>query len=226
MINILLYCEGNYDRGRETFTDGEYIFPDGVVQTLIKKTSYYDDIIFVILRRDDLRNISVTKGFLGKDGITSRRLAILAREKRCTHLAWHRDEDNKGLENKYEEVHRYFIDAKKDGVKCLAIVPQHMTESWLLSDENAFEQLFGKNPTYPPLPPKPEEIWGNKGTDNHPKKYLERVLKQFHATSSSETFADIVNHSDISVMQKRCPESFGQFYTDIQTFIAPEGAAI
>jgi hypothetical protein len=223
MINVLLYCEGNYDRGQETFTDGEYIFPDGVVQTLIKKVTCYDDMIFVILKRDDLRNISVRKGFWGKDVITSRRLAILTREKRCTHLVWHRDEDNKGLENKYEEVHKYFINAKKNGVKCLAIVPQHMTESWLLSDENAFEQLFGEKPTVPPLPPKPEETWGNKGTDNHPKKYLERVLKQFRATSSSEIFADIAGHSDIDIMRKRCSESFDKkFYTDMQSFIAEE----
>jgi hypothetical protein len=195
------------------------------VQTLIKKVSCRDNIVFIILKRDDLRNISVRKGFLGKDAITSLRLAILARKNRCTHLAWHRDEDNEGLEKKYEEVHRYFIDATKDGAKCLAIVPQHMTESWLLSDENAFEQLFGKKPTVPPLPPKPEETWGNKGTDNHPKKYLERVLKQYYATGSSEIFADIAGHSDIDIMRKRCSESFDKkFYTDMRSFITEENA--
>jgi hypothetical protein len=207
------------------FVDDGYIFPDGVMQILIRKVSGHNDILFVVLKGDDLKKVPVRKGFLGKDVITSRRLAILARRHKCTHLAWHRDEDNKGLELRYDEIHKYFIDAKKDGVNCLAIIPQRMTESWLLSDEKAFAQLFGNKPTVTALPSKPEEIWGNKGTENHPKRYLERVLNQYHSTSPSETFMDIAEQSDINVIRERCPESFDKkFYTDMQSFITEENA--
>jgi hypothetical protein len=134
------------------------------------------------------------------------------------------EEDNKGLQEKYDEVQKYFIDARKDNVNCLAIVPMHMTESWLLADKNAYKIIYGSIPANPALPSRSEESWGNKNTGKHPKKYLERILEQYHNTTiSSDTYVEIAKNSDIEVMKQQYPESFAQkFFADMQTFIIHE----
>jgi hypothetical protein len=192
------------------------------MQILIKKTSGRNDLNFVVKQRQDLKAISIRKKYLNKQQMTSLRLAWLAQKEKCSHIAYHRDEDNKGLDEMYDQVKGYFKDAEAHKMPCLAIVPRHMTESWLLSDENAFKQVFKSKPA---LPPKPEETWGDKGTAGHPKKYLERVLEKYHTTVSPEIYAEIAGRSDIEVLRKRCPESFDKkFYTDMQSFIAAETA--
>jgi hypothetical protein len=144
----------------------------------------------------------------------------LAKESNCTHIAYHQDEDNKGLKKIYFQVKEYFLAAEDSGMSCLAIIPQHMTESWLLSDAGAFEKLFSRKPDNPLLPPKPEELWGNKYTDSHPKEYIKKVLEQYNVSVSPDIFTQIARHSDIEVLRKKCPESFGEkFYKDIQSFI-------
>jgi hypothetical protein len=223
MIAVMLCCEGPKDQGKKEYLDGEYIQREGVMQALIKKISACGDLTFVVKRRQDLKAIAIRKTYLSKQRITSLRLAILAQKEKCTHIAYHRDEDNNGLDEMYNQIKGYFIDAESHNIVCLAIVPKHMTESWLLSDEIAFEQVFGKKPVSPALPSKPEETWGNKGTDNHPKKYLERVLRQYHIEGNADIYAKIAEHSDIDVLRRRCPESFDdKFYTDTQAFLTSE----
>jgi hypothetical protein len=221
MIAVLLCCEGPNDQGGKEYIDGGYVQCDGVMQILIRKASACNDISFIVKRRQDFKAISVRKKYLNRQQMTSLRLAILAQKENCTHIAYHRDEDNNGLDEMYNQIRGYFKDVEANRIPCLAIVPQHMTESWLLSDETAFEKVFGKKPITPVLPLKPEEIWGNKGTGNHPKNYLKRVLEQYHTEGNSVIYAKIAEHSDVDVLRKRCPKSFGsKFHKDMQTFIA------
>jgi hypothetical protein len=221
MITILLCGEGPNDQGGKEYVDGEYVQCDGAMQILIRNASGRSDLSFIVKRRQDLKAVSVRKKYLNKQRMTSLRLAIMARQEKCTHIAYHRDEDNKGLDEMYNQIKECFREAEAHNMLCLAIVPQHMTESWLLSDETAFEQVFGKKPEAPVLPSKPENIWGHKGTDTHPKKYLEQVLEQYHAKGSPECYAEIAEHSDINVLRRCCPESFdNKFYKDVRIFIA------
>jgi hypothetical protein len=46
-----------------------------------------------------------------------------------------------------------------------------------------------------------------------------RILEQFSLDNSSDTYAQIAENIDIETLKKRCPDSFGQFYTDIQAFV-------
>ena len=219
MIRVLLCCEGNLNKGGKSYVDNEYINTEGVMQVLIQAISCFSDIEFIVKGRQDILNISGLKPY-GKHSTESRKLAQLAKNEGCRFIAYHQDEDNKGLDNMYQKVHSYLSAAKEKGVSCLAIVPQHMTESWLMSDENAFEQVFGKKPTTPELPRKPEETWGSKGTSNYPKTYLANVLSQFGAKISPENYTEIAKHSNEDVMRKRCPKSFNDlFCKDIQSFI-------
>jgi hypothetical protein len=221
MIKILLFCEGSLDQGRKEFIEDEYIDSDGVMQNLIRKVSKVEDIIFIIKRRQDMRKCVLLNGRYRKYSPQSRKLAQLAKDSNCTHIAYHRDEDNKGLENIYHQVTEYFQAAKDHGMSCLAIIPQHMTENWLLSDGGAFEKIFSRKPVNPALPYKPEELWGNKHTNSYPKEYMKKVLKQYNVSVSPDVFAQIAKHSDIEVLRKKCPESFEKkFYQDVQEFVS------
>jgi hypothetical protein len=223
MIRILLCGEGTTDQGRKDFIDGEYVNSDGVLQTLIKKVSPVGNLTFVVKTRQDLKStIKLYKHYYGKQTTNSKKLAIAANNENCTHIAYHRDEDSKGLKEMYDQVQGYFEDAKKKGINCIAIVPMHMTENWLLADKNAYPAI----PVNPELPSRPEETWGSKGTDTHPKKYLERVLAQFpqyKKQALSKVYAEIAEKSDIEILRRRCPESFDKkFYMDMQSFIPQE----
>jgi hypothetical protein len=221
MINVLLVCEGPGDQDRKEFVDGEYIDCDGVMQNLIRKASNTKDITFISKQRQDIRKCVLLGGKYGKYPAKSRKLAQLAKKANCTHIAYHQDEDKKGLEKIYLQVEEYFLATRDRGMSCLAIVPQHMTENWLLSDEGAFEKLFSKKPVNPALPSNPEQLWGNKYTGNHPKQYIKKVLQQYHISVSSDVFAEIAAHSNIEVLRRKCPESFDKkFYMKIRDFIS------
>jgi hypothetical protein len=181
MIKILLCCEGTTDQGGKIYTDGEYINTDGVIQIFIRKIAKNEELVFVVKTRHDIKNaVKLRKRFYGKQETTSLKLVALAKQENCTHIAYHRDEDANGFEAMYQQVQEYFAEPEKNNQKCLAIVPMHMTESWLLSDKDAYPS----EPRRPALPSKPEEIWGSKEADSHPKKYLKRVLEQFYQAPS------------------------------------------
>jgi hypothetical protein len=223
MIQILLFCEGSLDQGKEEFIEGEYVDSNGVMQNLIRKASKKQDIAFIIKKRRDMKNLTLLGGKYSAYSSTSRKLAQLAKMSNCTHIAYHRDEDNRGLENMHHEVEEYFAAAKDRGMSCLAIIPQHMTESWLLSDAGAFERAFSKKPVNLPLPPDPEHLWGNKHTANHPKQYMKRVLQQYNVSVSPDVFTEIAVHSDIKVLREKCPESFDKkFCMKMKEFISDE----
>jgi hypothetical protein len=210
MIDIMFCCEGS--------TDIE------VIQYFIKKLSSVSDLCFNIKKRNDIQGIKILGPKYSNHSAVSRKIAQLAKSINCNFIAYHQDEDNKGFEYMYGKVKSYFSLSEEKGMTCIAIVPQHMTESWLLTDEIAFEKIFGKKPNNPILPSKPEETWGNKGTEKHPKTIMAQVLAQYHSTISSETYSNIAQNTNIAVLQRRCPKSFGQFYKDMQSFIS-EGAA-
>jgi hypothetical protein len=210
MPKILLYAEGVTDRGRAVYATGKYEYRDGVLQVLIRKIAADIPISFVVITREDLQRFTLTK-------YASRelKLAGIARREGCEYIAYHQDEDHQGFDVIYDKVHSYFSKAEEKGIRCLAIVPMHMTESWLLSDRNAFPKV----PSSPKLPNKPEETWGKKDDPSHPKRYLELVLRQFDEQANEVSYKEIAQKSDISVLKVRCPVSFGKFYEDMRVFL-------
>ena len=210
MINILLCCEGSADIK--------------VMQVFIRSLSFATNICFVEKSRGDIKQVTLLGTKYSKHSTASRKLAQLAKTVNCRHIAYHQDEDNKGLNYIQEKVKSIFSLSSAKGMSCIAIVPQRMTESWLLSDVTAFEKTFGSKPNNPELPSKPEETWGNKGAEEHPKTIMANVLAQYRAEVSPEIFGVIAENTDIDVLTQRCPKSFGQFRTDMQTFIT-EGVA-
>ena len=145
-------------------------------------------------------------------------LSAIAFRDEKKNISYHQDADRK-YGDVYKNITSEFAGLKDTGFNCLAIVPKEMIEAWLLADKNPYPH----EPKKPLLPAKPEELWGRKDSKNHPKKYLENVLKQFHQTPSADIFSWIIEKSDLEIIKARCPKSFGQFYADLQTFITKAG---
>jgi hypothetical protein len=146
------------------------------------------------------------------------------------NIALHQDAD-RHFRERYNAISEGFEPFRSKGFNCLAIIPKEMIESWLLADVTAINSLGdGTNPVN--QSPNPETLWGDKDdpNSNYPKNYLKRNLEKFGLENTRETYAQIAENADIEVLKRRCPESFGQFYTDMQsfmqTFITPEGNAI
>lgn len=213
-MNILLCAEGVTDSGRRRYCEktGQHIQEDGALQKIIRKFPESENASFTVKTRGDIKKFSLFRERKDLGGRASYKLAAIAAKEKCTHIAYHQDEDNKGFDVIYEQVEEYFADARAHDIKCIAIVPMHMTESWLLSDRNAFEYP----PKDPPLPKNPEEVWGKPESDNHPKKYLERVLAQFHKEPSAELYSEIADKLSVDVLKQKCPISFGRFFEDMK----------
>jgi len=206
MINVLLCGEGVTEYGR--------IGKDGVLQVLMLKCVGGKELSFVVRTRGDIKRYNILPIRNNSGDLTARKIAAMAKQADCRHIAYHRDEDNQGFREMYAQVEAYFSVAREKGMKCVAVVPVHMTESWLLADEKAFRST----PTKPALPKKPEETWGNPDSRNHPKKYLERVLEQFEMERNAESMAEIAEKIDVEILKKKC-KSFECFCGDMERFI-------
>jgi hypothetical protein len=54
----------------------------------------------------DIKNaVKLRKRFYEKQETTSLKLVALAKQENCTHIAYHRDEDNNGFEAMYHKIH-------------------------------------------------------------------------------------------------------------------------
>jgi len=208
-MKIIVCCEGSTDASPLT--------------VLIKKCSHID-IEIDCRTREDLRKIKVLNtGFLRNitkknDQITRvlsiRKLNYLVITSECRHVAFHQDSDNQEFRKIYNDIHNDFNKVLPPETKCLAIVPKKMTESWLLADVKAINSLGNKGKLVDQSP-NPEDL-------SDAKTYLRRNLEEIGAESNSATYTKIAENINITVLKTRCPESFGQFYTDMQTFITQE----
>jgi len=179
------------------------------------------------LRKTTLLKSELPRGFI-KEGKRINRIAYIrrlwheAKKAKCGHIGLHQDLDHQKAEKVYQDIHEDFNSILPSSIKRIAIVPKEMTESWLLSDENAFPAI----PKEPRLPAKPEELWGQKNNpqSDHPYNYFVRVLTQFNLPDNHDTYTQIAEKTDIEILKRCCPKSFCLFHSDMQTFIPKEGA--
>lgn len=215
MIRMMLYGEGKTDQGYKVYQDGEYNHTDGVIQILLQKLINNETLDMVTKTRHDIRNFVLLPNphkYSHGVPLKAKKLSAMAKLENCEYMAYHRDEDNNGFEAIYEQVKKYFTVAEEKGIRCLAVVPMHMIESWLLSDAGAFPY----KPSAPSLPREPEKTWGKPEADTHPKKYLARVLKQYHLNLNAETCYEIAGNSSVKIVRERCPTRFGRLCDDVE----------
>jgi hypothetical protein len=147
------------------------------------------------------------------------KLAILAFQEESEHICYHQDAGHQGFEMVYDGIRKDFdkaIPEELSSMKRLAIVPKEMTESWLLGDRAAFLGLDSEEK----FPSKPEELWGDvhNRKSNYPKYVFERLVDKCTMETDSP-YSEIAHNTDIDVIKKKCPLSFGQFCNDMAHFI-------
>jgi len=207
-MEMYLYCEGNADFA--------------VICSLLKKANGNQGLSVNRVKRDEIKKWTIHKKPNFKISRAYKMVTILATialKNGNKNIAYHQDADGE-YDVRYERITSEFKGPQGAGINCLAIVPKEMIESWVLADKNAYPQ----EPKNPQLPTRPEELWGKKNSDKHPKIYLKKVLEQFHQTPSAEIFSELIEKSTLEIIKERCPKSFGQFYNDVQVFIAKAGS--
>ncbi|MDR1248405.1 MAG: hypothetical protein LBK63_03785 [Treponema sp.] len=205
-MTVYLHCEGVDDHA--------------VIAPLMKKAGQKPDLDIRWIQRDVLKTVRIHR----KSGIVIsgpykmiKALAVVSLRQNCKNIACHQDAD-RNYDVVYKAIDTELDGLRKKGLNCLTIVPKETIESWLLADENAYPAI----PKNPALPKNPEELWGDSHDprSDHPKRYLSRVLEQFHLENNRDTYACLAENSGIKTLQRRCPVSFGQFCADTQTFAA------
>lgn len=229
---VLLCGEGPTDYGNPKYGSNEW--EEGPVQSIIRK-SVNGDIEFAYASKEDVKGKRIQRRTGVKvigHGAKSFKLCMIAEDRGdIDNIVCYVDADRehgsgkseleskKRLQEVYSQISngfQQFSDARSQS--SIPMVPLKMIESWLLADEHAFAQCFGKPPANPSLPGQPELIWGNENdpTSDHPKNYLKRVLEQYNHQGNRETFKSIAEEIEIDVLRRRCPMSFDLFYRDVK----------
>jgi len=215
-MKIVICCEGSTDVGPLT--------------VLVKKCAPVNDIDVDCRTHDELKEITLLKSEFPKGFIKDndrlkrvsyiRRSLYIANEINCNSIALHQDSGHHDFRGVYQGIHKDFEAVLPASIKRLAIVPKEMTESWLLADVKAINSL-GDGKTHVDQSPNPETLWGNTEDpeSNYPKNYLKRNLEKLGVEYNSESCTRIAENINIEILKQRCPLSFGQFYTDMQSFV-------
>jgi len=216
-MKIVICCEGSTDVGPLT--------------VLFKKCTPVNNLDIVCRTHDELKG-EVTllksdfpKGLLKDNDKLTRVTSILrsfrlAKILKCMNIAFHQDSGHQDFKVTYNGIHKDFNSVLPDSIIRLAIVPKEMTESWLLADVKAIN-LLGDGTINVDMSKNPENLWGDKHdpNSNYPKNYLKRNLEKLGVEYNSESCTCIAENTDIEILKQRCPLSFGQFYTDMQSFV-------
>ena len=114
---------------------------------------------------------------------------------------------------KRDQIVRGF--SRVDGVDSAPCVPMSTSESWLLSDAEAWKQLgLFRNDV---LPRRPERIWGVRmdPDGDHPHQYFRRVCATAGESDSQDTRVRLATLMNVETVRKVCPASFSTFAEDI-----------
>ena len=105
MINILLCCEGNTDIK--------------VMQVFIRTLSPIINLRFTEKKRNDIKQVVLLGAKYSNHSTASRKLAQIAKTENCRYIAYHQDEDNKGLDNIRDKVKSNFSLPEEKGISAL-----------------------------------------------------------------------------------------------------------
>lgn len=187
---------------------------------------------FCPVQKEELRDIKLLRSDAGLEGraIPARKFRKLCKERGLDYGIFYMDADRG--ENAGKDVHsarKHFLEvyenvcrglsAEEEDKKFIPMIPLKMIECWLLTDENAFYECYGKKPDNPRLPKQPELIWGDKGNprSDYPKCYLARVLENVGEDMREqyrEIFCQLAENIELSVLIEKAFISFPVFYQD------------
>lgn len=232
-LKIAIIGEGKNDYGWAVY--GEW--KEGAVQVLLRKLFIDLDVEFVPIQSRRASNLGRGRYQKRKlKGAANKVLPFLKKHLKEDFdlLVFYSDSDKtQGKRASKREAIKKYQDRKAEilngldlvkevkKLESVMMIPIRMIENWLLSDANAFKEIFGEIPRKPNLPKEPEFIWGDEQdrNSNHPKNYLQNVLEQYGENSHTEIFKEIAEHIEVETIMVTCENSFKPFYEELQVYI-------
>lgn len=213
----MLCGEGPHDVGRIeqwSIKKQTQVVEEGWLQPLLKKYAYDEGIEFEIVPRARLvklpgpQKAPLPSGHGAKAFIAKFR----AKSSNCDAVVFMLDGDTSAdadWKGKLAEVQSGFDLVTGDTIS-IACVPKSTSESWLLSDEQAWNAVSGQNVD---LPEKPEELWGlpNDAESSHPKSAFVKTCEKAGLTNSTETRRALMEAASVETLRQKCPLSFQAF---------------
>jgi hypothetical protein len=223
MIRILLCGEGVTDVGEKQIWNSkssDSIDSDGWLQPIVRKI-LNRRISFERRTRRELillpRDEKKYKPLPPAHGIKALVAKSIAARESFDAIIYMVDADGKSQRDwreKRQEILTGF-DCVKSDVPSIACVPKCTSESWLLSDANAWLDVGLRDTKC--LPGQPEAAWGKRDdpNGNHPHRNFARACKDADVKDSRETRVALANVTDLTILAQKCPISFGAFKDDL-----------
>jgi hypothetical protein len=217
MIKILICGEGDHDMGRREHCPlkNDYEMNEGWIQKFIRKIKPQSDLVFETRRRKELISFGGKKKWIGLKGHGEKAFyaMMIAKREGYDAVVFMVDADTKDLKQWKEKCQQILAGfaAVKSAPLGIACVPKSASESWLLSDSQAWAAL-GLN-ELKMLPTEPEMIWGKRDepTANHPHQYFKRICIKANVPDNKYTRWEIAELSEIEAVEQKCPNSFIAF---------------
>ena len=243
-IKIMLTGEGVTDYGWWDYAASQW--REGAAAKLIRSCAekYGVRISFCFADRSEVNQLRLQGHIQGLKGkaIPAKRFQTYLKDRECHIGIFYCDADREsGAKNnehqaklRFRQIHDEIQSVTAGDSTCTEIVipmiALRMIESWLLSDVQAFEEVFGKQEVRKQnlsLPAKPEFLWGRESDPNsdYPKNLFVRICKKLnhdHAPDK-EAYAEIAENTDIDVLCRKCPISFRQFFNDFNSILSTYG---
>jgi hypothetical protein len=221
-MRILVCGEGDHDIGRTDWDERRrrYVSQEGWLQILIRKLLPTNRLEFLVKRRAELSRQSVAgkrRKLPKRHGEKAYFAMLVAQVEACDIVVFMVDADSNDVRDWRRicsEIHMGYEAAQRP-VQGVACVPMSASECWLLSDANAWVQLGHTRPVE--LPGSPERLWGTREDpeSNHPKNSFRRACGRTNVKDNSMTRWRIARESDVVVIERKCPTSFGDFGGEI-----------
>lgn len=224
-MRILVCGEGKHDIGVSDFwcdQQEEYISIEGWMQPLIRAIKGAGVTLSIRRRRDlvilprDARQFQPMPAGHGARALLAKRAAALGNFDAVIYMA---DADSTDV-RRWREIEAQIFEGFsriESAVVGLACIPMSASESWLLADAAAWQNITGNGALS--LPRNPETIWGERDDPDadHPHRYFARICDESNQADGHDVRLRIAQVIDIPTLRNRCAISFEPFY---QTLLA------
>lgn len=238
-ISLMITGEGPTDYGWQDFETKQW--HEGSVARLVRSCATRSNlnVSFTFAHKDQVQSQKLGRHLQGLKGkaIPAKRFQMFMRSKKVAAGIFYCDADRDVCKSnteahakeRFNKVRQEIIDGTREDSAVGTVVPMvalRMIESWLLSDQKAFETMFGSQNVLKiksDLPSKPEYIWGRKDDpqSNYPKNLFVRILKSLNSGNepTRDDYAMVAENTDIDILAQKCPVSFRTFVDDFEKLV-------
>ncbi len=217
MVRVLVCGEGTHDVG---VLQGETTIQEGWLQGVLRKL-LGDAIEIVVIKRNRLvfqrrqqLNLQPLPPGHGKKALACKLRAIGGEYDLVIFMVDADSNDRRRWCEIRAEIWTGFRHV--NGIRGVPCVPMSASESWLLGDRVAWNEVGLDDVNA--LPKRPEEIWGNRTNPNgnHPHQVFRRVCIEANVDDSRETRAELARLLTVEALCLSCPISFVAFANEVR----------